>query len=95
MKLISMTTCTHDFAEGYVETEKEYLRFSIDMGKEAFIHARFKKSEFRNYCHFAGVIGKFDPYAFILSKPINISGLDLDELVEIYRNTPELRRFDE
>jgi hypothetical protein len=95
VKLISMATCTSDFAEGYVEIEKEYLRFNIVRDKEPVIYARFKKSEFRNYRHFAGVIGKFDPYAFILSKPIKISGLDLDELVEIYTNTPELRRFDE
>jgi hypothetical protein len=94
MQLISMATCTHDFAEGYVEIEKEYLRFNIVRGKEPVIHARFKKSEFRNYRHFAGVIGKFDPYAFILSKPIELNCLDLDELVEIYKNTPELRRFD-
>ncbi len=94
MKLLSIETCSSRFINGYVELEGEYAAFSIEKGSTAVIHARFPKSNYRSYVHFAGVIGKFNPYAFLLKEPISIAALDFDQLSDLYNATPAFRRFE-
>jgi len=94
VKLLSIETCNSGFINGYIELEGKYAAFSIEKGSAASIRARFSKSNYRSYAHFAGVIGKFDPYAFLLKEPISIAALDFDRLTDLYNATPAFRRFE-
>ena len=63
---------------GFVDAGNMWIRFSFQEGKD-FVHYghQYLKSEFRNYEHFVGVMGKFDPYTFFFKDPVEV-----DELTE-------------
>ena len=39
--------------------------------------------QWRDYDHFAGVAGKFDPYIRLLQNPVEVAQLDFDSLMSI------------
>lgn len=91
MKLLCIIDCNEDLVTGYAESEDEYFSFVLHKGSEAVIDGRFPKKNYKSYAYFAAVLGKGDPYAFLLKKPILIPALDFDLLTELYQNTPALR----
>lgn len=93
MELLCITTLAADFIGGYIALDDDYARFTLEPGKPAVIHqhARFPKSDYRDYEHFAGVVGKFDSYAFLLRQPIPIPALDFEFLSDLCRKNPTLR----
>jgi hypothetical protein len=94
MKLLCVSSFDEEdegYIDGYVETEDAYYSFSIKKNEEPVIHAKFPKKDYRGYRHFAGVIGKFDEWAFLLKNPIPIPKLDFDLISSIYKATPDLQ----
>ena len=41
------------------------------------------KSKYKNYEHFVGVMGKFNPWTFFRIKPVNMAKLDFEDLVAL------------
>jgi len=93
MKLLGVTDRTAKFIMGWVEIGDEYRRFvlHLDTG-EADIDVRppFKKSEFRNYLHFAGVIGKYDLSSVLTMSPVEIKEISEVEIDRALEGRPDL-----
>ena len=45
--------------------------------------ASFPKSNYDNYEHFVGVMGKFNPYTIFRKNPVEVNKLDYEMLVEL------------
>ena len=82
MKLLSIERAGNTFI-GYVEDGHDYKSFEVHEDGTVVFDQAFPKKRFKNYEHFAGVIGKFDPYAFFFEKPIEIERLDYSELSKL------------
>ena len=78
MKLIAIETAHDKYANGYVERDSEYIEFGIDADGQVAYGKGIPTTRYRDYEHFAGVIGKFDPYAVFLKKPVKIKKLTLE-----------------
>lgn len=70
---------THDF--------KEYVEFIITPDSKHLRPMEFS-FEIRNYEHFAGVMGKFNPYTRFLINPIEIPELTIIELQKAIKLVP-------
>jgi len=58
----------------FVDTGKTYEERSIVRNKKGIKTGRsFKKDKYESYSHFAGVLGKFDPYVFFFKKPQEVN----------------------
>lgn len=82
MKLLSIEKAENTFI-GYVEDGPDYKSFTVREDGVVIFDQTFPKKRFKNYEHFAGVMGKFDPYAFFFEKPIEIERLDYSELSKL------------
>lgn len=72
MKILALENCDNEYYIGFAEDENSYMKFSIT--KEDYLEYRhtWPKIEFRDYDHFAGVIGKFNPHVEMLIDPIAV-----------------------
>ena len=78
---------------GWVETEQEYKAFRISSeGKVEYGDASPKKN-YRNYSHFVGVQGKFDPYQRFLESPIPLSDFSYSYLLEVKRKFDSIQDY--
>ncbi len=72
-----------DFIAGYLNASDEYVPFKItkdnNIDYEGF---RYKKSEYEGVAHFAGVMGKFDPYLIFLFPVIRMKQFSFDSLYQ-------------
>jgi len=62
---------------GYVRIRGNYYKFQTDSSE---VKITPFKGEFRNLQHFAGVVGKFNPWHFFMKKPVLVEELDLEVL---------------
>lgn len=74
MRLLSIEKLGDKGFAGYVEDGHDYKSFVLIDG-EARIESEYPKMDFKDYEHFRGVIGKFDPEAVFLINPIRIEEL--------------------
>ncbi len=66
---------------GFIDAGDYYARFdSSPNGFNIDDENKILKSEYRDYEHFVGVMGKFNPYTFFLEHPIEVSSLDYETL---------------
>ena len=79
MKIIHLEKGKDLIAYG-IETGTEYQFFTIDRSNSIVPTNSYKKSDYRNYEHFAGVLGKFNPFTFILKEPFEVRQLDFETL---------------
>lgn len=80
MKLISITVWTPNGIAGYVDDGRNYKRFDLDAGAGAAVWGpSFAKRKYKSLRWFAEVIGKFDPDAFVLNKPLPIDAAALKD----------------
>lgn len=68
---------------GYVKQGNTYSKFNID---SSGVNFRKIEGSFRDYEHFAGVMGKFVPWVFFLKTPIEAEELTLELLEELNLN---------
>jgi hypothetical protein len=74
------------FIHGFIDAGDYYARFdSSPNGFNIDDENKILKSEYRDYEHFAAIMGKFDPYTFFLEHPIEISSLDYETLISTLR----------
>ncbi len=87
MKLVHMTASKMN-GSYYImvldEDAEEYIYMVVVPGEPDNIMAKYPVSEYKDREHFAGVIGKFMPYTWILSEEAEI---EIEE-----PSLPELRR---
>lgn len=65
---------------GYVRMGGNYYKFQTDpLG----VNYTPFPGEFRNYEHFAGAVGKFNPWYFFLKTPIQVEELTMEFLMSL------------
>jgi len=74
MKILTLENCDNEYYIGYAEDDNNYMKFTITKAGSLTYSYTWKKKEFTDYEHFAGVIGKFNPHIFMLINPIVIDG---------------------
>jgi|GEM_PF-2120592 hypothetical protein len=89
MKLLSIEKWDNEGYCGYVEDGSNYKRFCLLKGSDPTIGFMYQKKDYRDYEHFAGVIGKFDPESFFLAKPIPLEDLSIPALDKACELLPE------
>jgi hypothetical protein len=87
LRIVSAVLCTDGHIIGYVELEKEYKWFKIGPNDTLTYRTTYEKDEYRNYEHFAGVIGKFDPYQPFLENPVTVERMEYDAVLKIAKKT--------
>jgi hypothetical protein len=84
MKILQIQDIDEKVAAGYAEDDTQYFYFVVYKSQNPQIMSRFPKANYKDYDHFAGVIGKFDEYSLLLIKPIEISALTYEECKRVY-----------
>lgn len=74
--------------QGWIKDDRFYKRFSAENDK-VNVDGIVPVKNYRNYKHFAGVIGKFNPYTFFLKHPIPIDELTGSELTRVFKIMPK------
>jgi hypothetical protein len=92
VKILSIETCTEDLINGYLDDGESYRDFSLRPGNVVKYGPAIPKRDFRDLEHFAGVIGKFDPYALVLEEPIEVEGLEFERVRAIVLSDPRFRK---
>jgi hypothetical protein len=79
MKLISITAWTPEVIAGYVADTRNYKHFHLWAKAQAAIWGPpMPRRRYKSLRWFAEVIGKFDPDAFVLDKPLVIDAAVLN-----------------
>ena len=76
MKILSVLPNAPQYY-GYVKRGNTYFRFTTDASGTSFEPIRMS---FDSYEHFAGVMGKFNPWIYFLKDPIEAEELTLELL---------------
>jgi hypothetical protein len=84
--IVSLDIASDGDFSGWLEIEGQYRKYRAGLNE---ILIRPADMQYRNLDHFAGVLGKFDPYAFCLAKPIKITELSHTALSRIKGNFPQ------
>jgi hypothetical protein len=93
MRLLGVTKRREKYLAGYVEEDEFYSFFTIRYAEKTARFdpdRRFKKSDFRDYLHFAGVIGKYDMFGILTKDPVEIKELTLEEVERAVKGRPDL-----
>ena len=93
MKLLGITQKREEHWVGYVEIDERYSRFMVPLDGGVGVlsdYCHFKKSEFRDYLHFAGMIGKYDMFAILTKTPVEIKELTIKEIEKAIQDRPDL-----
>lgn len=85
MNLICITTNDDDYMDGYASNEDVYMQFIVFKDKDIQITKEIPKGEYRDYEHYAAVVGKFDPYAFFFRIGIEIDPENFDGVKAAYK----------
>jgi hypothetical protein len=85
-RIISLDIGTDGALSGWLETAGEYGRFYAEVNE---VYIKFDRMPFKDLDHFAGVLGKFDPYASCLAEPISIDELIYAALDRIMDRFPQ------
>jgi len=93
MKILSIETCSAKSIIGYVDDGQAFKSFELTPDSPPVFGPDFPKQDFRDLEHFAGVIGKFDPHAFILAMPIEIEELSFKEIRKIFLTDERFETF--
>jgi len=86
MKILSLELA-NDTLIGYREVGPYYIKFEIDKANNVTDLEEFKVSKYRNYLHFVGVLGKFNPYTQFFKKPSKLKVLSYNELIKIFKKS--------
>ena len=78
----------------FTEDYSQYYKFKVT-DQKSFIEELTWSFPIRDYEHFAGIMGKFDPYTIFLAEPISVKELTLEELKKVEDKYPaNLWKFD-
>ena len=78
----------------WIEDKDQYISQVIDDGNHIEDWAAVPTSNFKNYDHFCGVMGKFNPYTVFMLKPIVIDKLDFETMLGVCNEFEKIRRGD-
>ena len=94
MKLLSFEKCSDNKFIGYIEGGQHYKAFVLTCENALSYDQTFPKNNYKNYEHFAGVMGKFDPYAVFLREPIEIERPSFDKLLNLWKREIDYSKYD-
>ena len=72
IKVVSAQQLEDGAMEYMVDATKGYSPRAISTGGEITRSLSFKKSRYRSYTHFVGVMGKFNPYTHFFKSPVEV-----------------------
>lgn len=81
-KIISLEQTPEDML-GWFEGLKSYTSFRVTRADKLIFKKTLAKADYRDYEHFVGVIGKFNPYQQFLTKPVEVSTLTYETLAAL------------
>lgn len=79
-----------DFFSGYLERDGEYFEFECSPDDQIHLKQIALSFPFRDYEHFAGVLGKFNPWSRLLADPIPIDDLTHSVLQLVRSESPHI-----
>lgn len=85
-KIVSLNTGSSADFTGWLEDNGRYCKLYVSEFEAA---VEPEEMQYRNLDHFAGVLGKFDPYSFCLAEPIEIEELSHASLNNIKKLFPQ------
>lgn len=77
----------------WIEDGGYYKNLIVNNNNEIEILTKVATKKYKNYDHFAGVMGKFNPYTIFMKDPVTVTKLDFKELNDI-ANAFEKKRLD-
>ena len=88
MKIISLDILNNNKGyEGFLDDGVDYVKF-VFHDKLKYIK-RYPKKEYKDYAHFAAIIGKFDPYSFFFSKGFFVNSVSRSELDRVWEGVDQ------
>ena len=88
-KIVSISGWGNESISGYVDTGRSYRGFTLSPGGVEYGKPMPKKRwGLTSPEQFAGVIGKFDPDAFVLKRPLVVKRLNFKELDGVLSGDP-------
>lgn len=84
MKVLAIEHADDNAVYGFAEIGENYVQFTAKPGQTAKITYTQAKSEFRDYDHYVGVYGKFNPETMFLAEPIEIEELAYNDLKALW-----------
>lgn len=83
-RLVSLEKLNDKSFQGIVAEKAHYVLFLLSADGIYSKLQEYPKKDYKNYDHFANVIGKFDPYILPLVKQRLIEDVTTEELERIY-----------
>ena len=65
-----------------VETDSTYQFLTIDRHNKIQCHDSYSKADYKDFDHFVGIMGKFDPHCLFMKEPLILEELTYAALVE-------------
>lgn len=79
MRILAYEECRDCFT-GVLETGEAYWAFLLTADNRLDLDHEYPKGRYRNLEHFQGVMGKFEPYVFFLTEPLEVDPLTYQAL---------------
>lgn len=83
MRLLFLDKYKQDVFIALIERSKTYDQIRLD-GKKIERMQSWDRKNYDDLAHFAGVMGKFDPYFEVLAKPLPLRKATYAEIAKIY-----------
>lgn len=83
MKILAVEKLTDGGESAWVDDGNEYKDIHVAQNNAQKVDASFPKKNYKNYKHFAEVMGKFDPYTVFRKVPVEVDKLDYEYLVDL------------
>ena len=91
IKIISLDHYGDTFS-GIFEVKNAYVDFIFTKEGGLSRGYRYRKKDYKNLEHFAGVIGKFNPYTVILRKSVEIDSVNYENLKSVYSLITKIKK---
>jgi hypothetical protein len=84
MKILAIEKLGLHKVDIWVEDGDQYKNLIVNDADEVDEITSTPIARYRNYGHFVGVMGKFNPYTIFMEKPVEVKGLDFEDLIDTW-----------
>ena len=83
MKILTVEQLIDDGEAAWIDDGENYKEVYVYPDNTMKERGSFPKSNYDDYEHFVGVMGKFNPYTIFRKNPVEVDKLDYEYLVEL------------